>query len=485
MIVKKLISGILVLLIAFSVILSCQKEEFATGGEIMLEFSVDTVMFDTVFATLGTTTHILKAYNRNSDKSLHIDRIYLANNTQQFRINIDGTATKSVENVEIRANDSIFIFVEATIDPNDKFIPMVVQDSIVFEIGDLHKDVDLVAWGQDMHVIRSKIYGDMVWENDKPYLVYDYVAVDTNHTLTIEQGVQVHFNRGALLYAAGQLVVNGTKEEPVVFQGARLEYMYDDVPGQWRGIVLWGADGNEHTINYAEIKNATIGLEIDSISNSGNSLFLSNSIIQHHSLFGLYGFGSGIVATNCVFADCGIHSAYMLGGGNYQFYNCTFANYWGCSGCRVRVTPTVVVANYYESADAGTIPRDLHNAYFHNCIIYGNQTSELLLLEDEGAEFNYKFEDCLIKVDANLYSEWNENLFTNVLINPADFQFEDVQHYDFSLDTLSPAKDIGSDTFIKIFPNLLQNDIRGTSRTTDDAPDLGAYEWIYIEKEEE
>ena len=49
--------------------------------------------------------------------------------------------------------------------------------------------------------------------------------------------------------------------------------------------------------------------------------------------------------------------------------------------------------------------------------------------------------------------------------------------FDFSLDTLSPAKDKGTPDIINLFPEL-ELDIRGNSRLMDSGPDLGAFERI-------
>ena len=39
---------------------SCKKEEFETSGGVLLTFSQDTVMFDTVFTTVGSSTEVFK-----------------------------------------------------------------------------------------------------------------------------------------------------------------------------------------------------------------------------------------------------------------------------------------------------------------------------------------------------------------------------------------------------------------------------------------
>ena len=94
---------------------SCRKDfEFSpnTGN---LQFSKDTVYLDTVFTNIGSSTYNLKVYNR-SNNDIVIPSIKLAlGNTSNYRLNVDGMAGKSFNNIQILAKDSLYIFVESTI----------------------------------------------------------------------------------------------------------------------------------------------------------------------------------------------------------------------------------------------------------------------------------------------------------------------------------------------------------------------------------
>ena len=46
---------------------SCRKEEQHGGDVERLQFSCDTMSFDTVFTQMGTTTRQFKVYNRGSE----------------------------------------------------------------------------------------------------------------------------------------------------------------------------------------------------------------------------------------------------------------------------------------------------------------------------------------------------------------------------------------------------------------------------------
>jgi len=120
---KKLIY-IITLLLALGFIYSCQDEKYLTSPNVKLRFSNDTVRFDTVFTTVGSTTQHLKIYNPYNQKVM-ISSVELAKDkTSNFRLNIN--------NLEIAPHDSMYIFVEVTVDPSGQNLPLIVKDSIEF-----------------------------------------------------------------------------------------------------------------------------------------------------------------------------------------------------------------------------------------------------------------------------------------------------------------------------------------------------------------
>ena len=170
---------IVLLLIGISSLLllsNCKKTQLLTNNSAKLEFSADTVLFDTVFTTIGSTTKYFKIYNNNSGK-LIISDIWLASGTQsQFRINVDGSPGVSFNEVEIEANDSLFVFVEVTVDPNNSNNPLVVEDSILFLTNGNEQRVLLNAWGQDAYFHVNEIVQRRLGANDKPHVIYGYCS---------------------------------------------------------------------------------------------------------------------------------------------------------------------------------------------------------------------------------------------------------------------------------------------------------------------
>ncbi len=448
------------------VFFSCKKDKLLTSGK--LEFSTDTLMFDTVFTTIGSTTANFTVYNRNNQdiqiKSIHLGGVPEAH----YRLNIDGTSTSKIEDVVIPANDSIFVFVEVTVDPNNQSSPMVVLDSVVFQTESSIQDVKLVAWGQDVHLLNAEtISADTTWTNDKPYLIYNSMLVDSLVTLTIEQGTQIYIHHGSLLYIKGTLIVNGTYDNPIVFQGDRLEEFYNDVPGQWDRIIFFEGSHN-NIFNYAIIRNGIIGIQVGTLGLTDKpDVTINNTKVLNMNYAGIYSLAGTITSENTIVANAGFYAIALLMGGNYTFYHTTVANLWAYSN---RTDPSIVITNNLM-ANGIYYVGDLIQATFGNCIVYGNKDDELGLGEDNSYGFNILFQNCMITNKETDISDTTK--FKNILTN-LDPLFVNYGDNDFELDTLSPVIDKGN---IAI-GNLVPLDYKGDSRTSDAAPDLGAFERV-------
>lgn len=451
---------------------SCEDEKYLSSTNVKLSFSVDTVMFDTVFTTVGSTTQHLKIYNPYDQKIL-ISSVKLAKaETSNFRLNINGISANEIQNLEIAPFDSLYIFVEVTIDPSGQNLPLVVKDSIEFVTNSNLQDVDLVAWGQDFNLIKKERLGNTTWTKEKPYLVYNYVYVDSIATLTIEPGTKIYFHKDAGLYVKGKIIAKGTVENPIHFGGDRLEDVYADVPDQWSQILLFsGSKGN--VFENVEIKNANIGLQVGNIEDEGSSTVkLSNVKIQNMAYAGIFAMKSEIQADNCLITNCGFYAVALLVGGSYEFSHSTIANYWGGYGSKARSTPALQVQNYLIY-NKETYVGDLIKADFGNSIITGNinDGNELLLSKNSEAAFNYKFDNCILQV-ADTFKTDNKTHYDSILKGIDPKFIDPYKKYNFELDTLSPAKDVGKLSIGKLFPT----DLKGRDRLFDQGPDLGALE---------
>ncbi|HEX7584734.1 MAG TPA: right-handed parallel beta-helix repeat-containing protein [Prolixibacteraceae bacterium] len=465
---------IVILLLSLGYIFSCKDEKYLSSANVKLRFSVDTVMFDTVFTTIGSTTQHLKIYNPYKQKVL-ISSIKLAKDkTSNFRLNINGVSANEVHNLEIAPFDSMYIFVEVTIDPSGQNLPLVVKDSIEFVTNSNRQDIDLVAWGQDFNLIKREVLKTTTWTNQKPYLVYNYAFVDSNAILTIEPGTKIYFHKDAGLYVKGKVLANGTVDNPILFHGDRLESVYANVPDQWNGVLLYSGSKNNEFTN-VEIKNANIGLQVGNIENEGFATVKLDKVkIQNMAYAGIFAMKSDIDASNCLITNCGFYAVALLVGGSYEFNHSTIANYWGGYGFKARTTPSLQIQNYLIiNKDKPAYIGDLAKANFGNCIITGNAIdgNELLLSNKTEALFNYKFDRCILQV-ADTFKTNNVVHFVNIL-KGVDPKFVDpYKKYIFELDTLSPAKDSANRAISKLYPF----DLKGRDRFLDAGPDIGALE---------
>ncbi|MCU4175200.1 hypothetical protein [Carboxylicivirga sp. N1Y90] len=464
------------ILIAISItcLWSCEREFTYRGGEEGLYFSMDTVMFDTIFTSIGSTTQNFKVYNPY-DEDLLIKSIELAGGESTgFRINVNGYSENALTDVQIGARDSLFIFVEITIDPMGSNKPFVVNDSIIFQTSKHLQSVKLVAYGQDVVLMRQEWLKTQTLTKDKPYLIYDYVVVDSAETVSIDPGARLYFYKDASLLVLGTLEVNGTKEEPVLFTGHRQEEWYEDKPGQWGYIHLLPESGKS-TFNNAIIKNGMMGILADSVGLDDNPIEIHNTRIEHISSFGLLAQSASLNVSNCIFGDSGNNSLALTVGGSYEFNHCTFANYFDWT---FRTNPSIFLNNYFldENDNQQIVP--LKKANFYNCIIYGKNRNELgfdLKFEDSEipeADAKYLFDHCLIRLVED-FDTSDETKYKNI-ITDKDPSFIDYNEYNYQLDTLSAAKDIGKISVGESFPF----DILNISRLEDDGPDLGAYERV-------
>ena len=56
---------------------SCKKDKLITNSSAQLEFSTDTIIFDTVFTQIGSITKVFKVYNPH-EQAINISSLELA-----------------------------------------------------------------------------------------------------------------------------------------------------------------------------------------------------------------------------------------------------------------------------------------------------------------------------------------------------------------------------------------------------------------------
>lgn len=482
---RKYLVVILSALIVASV--SCRKKiDFSSDNSLNITLSTDTITFDTVFTAIGSSTRTLMIYN-NTDKNLKINTIRLAEGKSScYSVNIDGESGTSFSDMEICSGDSLYAFIKVTIDPTNGNNPFFVEDRLIFNTNGNESVVHLTAFGQNAKYIigdrrfndyyKYKVIADSLaevhWTADTTYVVYGVALINSYGTLVVEPGTHVYFHNGSGLWSwsEGQLIVNGTRENPVVFQGDRLEAFYRDEPGQWDRIWLMEARENHgHSISHAIIRNGYIGVQLERfLKDNLAPAYIENTIIENHTGMGIYANCYSLGAANFVVANCGNVGVYLTGGGSYLFNHGTVANFWSNS---TRNTPTLYFSNIYQNPTDGNAYAYPFEFEMNNSIMYGSLENEFLteFYSTPDLDTTYVFNNCLLRTKRR-----HEDLFKSCKFNE-DPKLKNYSSFDYHLDTLSPAIGLGDPFYTS---GNLQFDLDGVYR--GDTPDAGAYQYIYV-----
>ncbi|MBC7607765.1 MAG: hypothetical protein H7199_12540 [Burkholderiales bacterium] len=501
---------------------SCRKDFDTIPSPGNLEFSKQTVYLDTVFSDIGSSTYMLKVYNRSS-KDITIPSVKLLRPDSKYRLMIDGLTGvdadnsgqgdgKIFPNVELLAKDSLFIFIETTANIADASpTDFLYTDEIQFESINGIQKVNLVTLIQDAIFLYPEIYAngtretlylgnngqgesidingfelnendpihgdELHFTKDKPYVIYGYAGIPDTKTLIVDPGAKVYFHAdsGLIAQPGGTLIINGTTstnnqnplENEVTFEGDRLEPSFEETPGQWG--TVWLRQGSiNNNINHLTLKNATVGLLVENAP-----LNINNSQIYNSSNVGILARTAIITSANLVINLAG-QACLAAVGGSYEFTHCTFNNNWG-SPKQV----CVQLSNFEENPDQSISFSALNQANFRNSIIYGNNNVELFLnhSSDTSVPFTTDFRNCLVKFrDAGTGVE--DDPFYYQLRNESDGnkKNEDPDFFNANRNKLNIAPE--SFAAAKGDPFYLSgntfSDILGIPRTTP--PDLGAYQ---------
>lgn len=454
---------------------SCIEDGFTTSSSDVLTFNKDTVAFDTVITLQGTATKQMVIYN-HSKKQINISSIKVAGLASKghFFLNVDGVRGDSFQNVEIRGNDSIFVFIEARLDEMEKNEPTLIEDRLEFVTNGVTQSVLLSAWGQD--VVR--ISGDTIKRNtrftaDKPYLIYDTMFVAPGVTLTLDAGTTLLFHDKATLRCAGRMKANGTADMPITFRGDRLDRIvgstsFDIMSGQWGGVIFTPPTmGNE--LKHVIMKGSTIGMHCSADNDTNHwALKLVNCVLTNSASTCLATLTCYVRLIGTEISDAAEEVAYFAGG-KVMASNCTFANYY------LFKVPSFPVVNVFDvEYSNGAIGKI--KAYLDNCIIHGLSSD---INEGKLDNFNVYLRYCLLKSDGT-----DDGHFINCIWNgePDFLTVRDDNLFDYRLGNESDAIGKGNPA---LCPDEARYDRYGNDRRASGAIDLGAYVWVLVPEEEE
>ncbi len=491
-----------ILFLIVSIVFSCGKEDdLITDGSAQLEFSTDTLTFDTVFTTIGSATRIIKAYNPHN-KSIKISRVALVEgNNSKFRINIDGIATNEAKDIVVAPRDSMYIFAEVTVDPDAPISssPFVIFEDLIFETNGNSQTVVLEAWGQNAIYINgmnaggaallSCDLGEEVWDDPKPYVIRGVLFIDSctlvlpaNTRIYVHGGIvrqyvepdsMLNFYNDGIIFvlSEGKIKANGTLDEPVIIQGDRLEEAFQERSGQWAGI-RFGAGSTGNEFNYTTVKNSIIGARVDSAA----VLTLNSSKIYNTAGSGIIGIHSTINANNTLVYNNGGNCMQVVYGGDYNFNYCTLASY-GVESSALFLSNALCLDLLCQEYRWNRL-----RSKFKNSIVFGSRDDEISLFDRQGTGtdpfiFDYDFQNCIVRVEELLDEDNGYPTFFNYCdpcqnADASDAVFVDPNEDDYHLDTLSIAEQ-------RAVPITgLSIDLDGEMRDGG-MPDVGCYEYLY------
>ena len=454
---------------------SCIEDGFTTSPNDLLDFDTDTVAFDTVITLQGTATKQMVVYN-HSKKQINISSIKVAGLSQKghFHLNVDGVRGDEFQNVEIRGNDSIYIFIEAYLDEMEQDEPTLLEDLLLFETNGETQKVLLSAWGQD--VVR--LHGDTILANTrftaaKPYLIYDTLFVAPGVTVQLDPGTTFLFHDKAAIRCAGRMFANGTSEEPINFRGDRLDRIvgstsFDVMSGQWGGVIFTPPTmGN--VLKHVIMRGSNIGMHCSAYGDTTRcALKLVNCVLTNSASTCLATAACYVEAIGTEFSNAAEEVAYFAGG-KVMVSQCTFANDY------LFAIPTLPILSVFDVEFSDLSKGKIH-ACFDNCIIYGLAPD---INEGDLSQFNVYLRNCLLKSDGK-----DDNHFINCIWK-GDPQFlvnRDEYIFDYRLGNESGAIGKGDPA---LCPAEARYDRYGNDRLAKGSVDLGAYVWTYVPEEEE
>jgi hypothetical protein len=441
---------------------ACNKDEEVTfSPDANLNFSTDSVLFDTVFTSIGSTVRRFKIFNYN-EKAINIERLRIGGGANSsFSINVAGKPILDGYNVKINGNDSVNVLVRVNINPDANNQTFIVEDSILLDFNGKKEKIALVAYGQNANFIKNQqIASHTVWDSGLPYIIYNEVTVNKDVNLTIAPGTRVLFHNGATMNVKGTLIAEGTKKDTILFASDRTERIYEEEPGQWNGLHFFESSKN-NVINHATIKNGIAGITLDSLSTTAApKLILANSVIKNMQVVGVLAYHADLAAFNNLFYNCGQYLIYGIGGGRFDLVQNTFAAY---NFNYARRTPALLFSDYISATSYNALSVTLTNN-----ILWGTLDDELMVEKKSTLNPNLSIRSNILKTSQAAYSQNNNILGADPLfINP--------RQGNYKIKDGSPAIAKGEDLNTNLyFTPYLSKDIKEEERLFPSS--LGCYE---------
>jgi len=468
------------------VLSSCREYRLSDDPTLKLRFSHDSICFDTVFTTIGSSTQRIIIYNDHSNAML-IKQVAVSG--QYFHINLDGeNRGEYLRDIQINGHDSMYMFVRVNVDPQADNSPVLIRDSIIFALSDGSTQiVKLEAYGQNVRIIRTQrgrtdYPAGHTFSAELPYLIYDTLVA--GGPLTLQKGATLYMHYGVNIIAYSDFIAQGTQDEPIRLLGDRKDRLFDSVPyayasGMWGGVYLNHLTGDavpRYECNYTDILSGTVGLYCYSEDETNRpSLLLANSRIHNHAAYGVVLENTDALIYNTEISNAASYCLYLCGG-EHRIVHSTIASYFGYPYTNINihsVTREDVAAVFVNNLSKQYAPTTF---YLQNSIVTGARDNNLVLATPLPQYYEGEISHCYLRADSlsipcaheNVYYQPTDTVFSNIY-----YLYQQYHYYDFSLTASSPARGIGDSIIALDFPN----DRNGHSRLLC-RPDAGCYQYV-------
>lgn len=455
---------------------SCIEDGVSTSPADQPAFSTDTLRMGDLLTLGPSPTSRFVVYNRH-DKIMNISEIGFRDDLQgQFRINVDGMSGTRFTNVEIRPNDSIFVFVEATLAENGRNLPVEVLTHIDFRVNGVTSSLPVKAKGQDVTRLKGDIRfaADATLDPAKPYLVYDSIVVEPGVRLTIPAGTRLLMHDDAAIIVHGSLSIEGSQEKMVEIIGDRTGFVAADIPyevmsGQWRGI-RFTPESSDNSISFASIRNSAEGLILDYCGGNVErpALTIVNSVVRNSKGYTVEAIHSSLIAVGCEFSDASLGLVRLVGS-EHIINHCTLANYYLFTAVGAALQFEHLDPDDTEFNSVFDRPEDAElpwlSADISNSIIYGLGAD---LSHGDFKELPVYLRNCLLKSDGS-----DDDRFISCIWGEDPLYGVDRENYifDYRVNEDSPALNAANPALIH---PLGATDLFGASRGA--TPTVGAYQ---------
>ncbi len=447
---------------------SCIEDGFTSSPSDQPVFSTDTLYLGEIFTEQVSTTHRMNVFNPSS-KSLLISKMGVSGeNASMFRLNVDGFSGTEFNNVEIRAEDSIYVFVSVTLPANNQNVPIDVTASLDFLTNGVESSVLLAVTGRDVvRLVAKEITEDTRFSAEKPYLIYDSLVVKQGATLTIDPGAELYFHDGSHLAVRGSLKAVGEFEKEINFAGDRTGYVAADIPfdlisRQWTGI-FFTSTSVDNELSYCHVRNTWQGVTVDgSRAEQPVKLKMVNSRLRNSGGYALETYHANIEAYGCEIAEAASGSV-LLHGGKHIFNHCTLANYYLFEA----LGGPILQFSHIDEESADESGKPYVEAEVTNTIIYGLGRD---VSHGDLTGTGVYLRNCLLKSDGS-----DDDNFINCVWNadPLYYTVREEYIFDYRLHDESPAIGTGASG---LTADEAMFDRNGLQRGAN--PDLGAYVYV-------